>query len=1351
MKCNSAKYLYICLSMIVVINPAISQNINNVVPPPATSYGSWHPEKFRNQDRLLIMTEEDIEEIRSRIFEGNNIFSRIYSNQYNNRDGVNIGGIYQNAFRSSYGSRMDRAVLAKNRAFVALLGIAATPTGVLYEMSEEQINAMRDRALSLLRDFNFSAWSGGRGVVASQYSKIWDLQYRSRELICYLEAYDMLREIGGSRVWEEDIAQRLIQFASNIYYLANYWGGFFTYNNHRIITASALGMAGILFGDWGVDEDEFNDDGFRSYMPTAWVGYGMVNINSVLYTHQVYDDGGYNEGPHYLRYAFVHALPFYKAMKKFGEIFHLPQGGPPYGDWIESYSAYPDKNYMIRSPWYGRRYTAKPDLWDILDWITKIRQPEGRVPGIAHTFNDTYFPETSIAGGHNFWPQISYESDMGDEEMLNWALSAYTDSRIDFIAAGNTFQESPQNWETNQIFPQTGDIVFRSGWGLDDIYMHIYARNYAYDSGDSHVYSHIQHDNSSFLLGFKGHTLALDAGYISWDDKNEVNNPYNHNLILVQGLGPSRTSTTANIEDLQFGESYDYVRIRTDYRGSMIRRNFLFSDNRYFIIKDLIERSDRRVHQFLLHGNDTSPIEEPDGVSWQKEDAILKAFVTTDGGHSELTRSFGDYIHDNGYGMDRTETHKRLSEGRLAEDMQFLSVLFPYDANLTGGPEIVDVVGDSYAALFVDRTADVALGNRFEFILSQRNSSSSVIIPESQYGQNNRIINTISTDADLLSLSFDPADMEDPNKIKFFFKGMSSLNYGPYVLFPQYAPYLNVISDIIMNEMDTLEVTISASDVNGHYLSLSAINLPSFAQLVDSGNGKGIIRFTPGYLDDGAYPSIQIIVTDSGEPPLTDDKTFDLIVQNFNLSPNADAVSNIFEGSPPLSVSFSAEGSVDLDGTIQSYLWDFDDGTTASTSEISHNFNIAGKYYVILTVTDNQGAVGMDTIIIKNHPDLSQLFISEVSYADEEYGEFLEIYNNAPYDINMREFKLVQLHEKGYLKEIYDIGADEIWDESDMIIPSKHVFIIGRNTDVTTFADYWKLEPGTIHFNGADLIFGVPPSRWQLCYFDGNFNQQDGTIIDDTQSAVSGLNWRSFQNPIGFWNDTDYEEATPGYLDDDQSLPVELVSFITELNSNSIIVKWETKSEIDNMGFRILKSVVRESLYTQIASFQDNKDLRGEGNNSSGKTYEYLDENVIRNVTYWYKIVNVDYSGEETYYGPVSGTLSSINDHLFLVDDMIVPDQYKLYNNSPNPFNSGTSIKFDIPDNRFNQNHITIQVFDVSGKKVTELFHGLLNPGRYQIKWNGKNDADMDMASGLYILSLRSISYSSSKKMILLR
>ena len=196
---------------------------------------------------------------------------------------------------------------------------------------------------------------------------------------------------------------------------------------------------------------------------------------------------------------------------------------------------------------------------------------------------------------------------MGDKDILNWALSDFSDNRADFIAAGNLPQLSPPEWEKMQVFPQTGDIVFRSGWGLEDIYMHVYAKPYAYGITDNDLGIHLQDDNSSFLLGYKKQVLALDAGYISWAEHERVDGAEHHNLILVQNIGPSRSSTTAQIEAYQKGDFFNYTRIRTSYENVTIRREFLFCNDKYFIIRDRVDGSTNKVYQFLLHGNDTAP------------------------------------------------------------------------------------------------------------------------------------------------------------------------------------------------------------------------------------------------------------------------------------------------------------------------------------------------------------------------------------------------------------------------------------------------------------------------------------------------------------------------------------------------------------------------------------------------------------------------------------------------------------------------------------------------------------------------------------------------------------------------
>ncbi|WP_299573148.1 starch-binding protein [uncultured Shewanella sp.] len=86
-------------------------------------------------------------------------------------------------------------------------------------------------------------------------------------------------------------------------------------------------------------------------------------------------------------------------------------------------------------------------------------------------------------------------------------------------------------------------------------------------------------------------------------------------------------------------------------------------------------------------------------------------------------------------------------------------------------------------------------------------------------------------------------------------------------------------------------------------------------------------------------------------------ETCGLIGVNENPIANAGPDITVVEGS---TVTFDASGSFDPDGSISSYAW----SNQLTGVSPSHVYNIAGSYQVTLTVTDNQGAISTDTVLI---------------------------------------------------------------------------------------------------------------------------------------------------------------------------------------------------------------------------------------------------------------------------------------------------------------------------------------------------------------------------------------------------
>ncbi|HWK26457.1 MAG TPA: ThuA domain-containing protein [Solirubrobacter sp.] len=82
--------------------------------------------------------------------------------------------------------------------------------------------------------------------------------------------------------------------------------------------------------------------------------------------------------------------------------------------------------------------------------------------------------------------------------------------------------------------------------------------------------------------------------------------------------------------------------------------------------------------------------------------------------------------------------------------------------------------------------------------------------------------------------------------------------------------------------------------------------------------------------------------------------------------PIAHASADKTDGPTPLAVQFSSAGSVDPEGTSLTYAWDFDgDGTTDSTEpNPSHTYTTAGNFRVLLTVTDQDGMTGTDSLLV---------------------------------------------------------------------------------------------------------------------------------------------------------------------------------------------------------------------------------------------------------------------------------------------------------------------------------------------------------------------------------------------------
>jgi len=94
-----------------------------------------------------------------------------------------------------------------------------------------------------------------------------------------------------------------------------------------------------------------------------------------------------------------------------------------------------------------------------------------------------------------------------------------------------------------------------------------------------------------------------------------------------------------------------------------------------------------------------------------------------------------------------------------------------------------------------------------------------------------------------------------------------------------------------------------------------------------------------------------------------------------------------------------------------------------------------------------------------------------------------------------------------------------------------------------------------------------------------------------------------------------------------------------------------------------------------------------------------------------------------------------------------IPDKFALLPNFPNPFNPVTNIQFQIPS--VGQRHAfdtKLIIYDLSGRVVTTLVNEQLQPGSYEVNWDGTG-----FASGVYFYSLITNEFTETKRMVLIK
>jgi hypothetical protein len=823
---------------------------------PVCSQGSWNPPGADLSFPRTLLDSTAVPAIRETLMAPDilPLYQSILANAWNSIPIENSTDI----------ARISRAMIAKEAAFAVLMD-RKYENGTISPMTAADRDSLIRKSRGLLENMNTNVGFQQGWVFYQEW------QNTSKELTSYLIAYDLLRGAGVSPARLVSSRDSLIHFTANLYHRAmdtytililQFKFFNFQFNNHSIMTASALGLAAIVLNDLENPDPDFQ--------PQNWIDAGMWNLDNSLWVQggsypRVSEPdtlAGYAEGPGYFSYAFQNAFPFIRAMGNF-----LPEGDYPF-----------TLNQTIRqipNPWYDSRYDR------LYDWMNKIRLPDGSFPAIHDSPAGFGTTITALSGKPRF--NISNPTFTPDDPFI----------RSQYIATNVS-----HGLQTDSLFqplPAAGSLVFRSTWAPEGIYLHFIAKHGIALTGAK---SHHQGDAGSFSLFAYGQLLALDPGYPGAAQSDAVNKPTDHNLILVNGNGPNppngefvnTTTNTASIENYFDSPSIGYGEVNASYYGAGITRKILFVHDKYFISGDFISSAAINNYTFQLHGNGLSGALPTDAtgafypdfanstVMYQRDSVHLLALVRHDG----TTEDFATATDSMAIGANSYRHYTKTLVTRSGiSNMLFLSTLYPW----IGSKPIVNQVNtgnDLIANLVSDGTHTDCIFAQHDHNLIPL-SGTATGFAETIKGNGNLNLYSIHTDG-----SFSGAFLQNGDSLVYGLQTVISCDPGSDVAFEKisdgiYTGYVSSPGQVAVFSDQPLQA------VSGPVSGLTYIADRNLCLITFTGKGNFRLEPADGLRDEPGLSGLKLEVF----PNPSKDGMFTIIIHSHSGSKATFTIANI--------------------------------------------------------------------------------------------------------------------------------------------------------------------------------------------------------------------------------------------------------------------------------------------------------------------------------------------------------------------------------------------------------------------------------------------------------------------------
>ncbi len=263
----------------------------------------------------------------------------------------------------------------------------------------------------------------------------------------------------------------------------------------------------------------------------------------------------------------------------------------------------------------------------------------------------------------------------------------------------------------------------------------------------------------------------------------------------------------------------------------------------------------------------------------------------------------------------------------------------------------------------------------------------------------------------------------------------------------------------------------------------------------------------------------------------------------------------------------------------------------------------------------------------------------------------------------------------------------------------------------------WCADPAGGNFGDSpDMIWQLDASGTQASSFPA-----PGTVAVGVDAYPAGM---TVIPPYIYTSDASTDSIY--VVDPGVPVPVELTSFAGRQQGGSVVLTWTTKTEINNLGFRVYRSTLADLGFRELTGSL----IPGAGTTTEPQSYCYVDPRVPPG-TYYYQLEDVSLGGDTQRHGPVVVSVAATG----------------LVASVENPATDGATIRFALPS----AGKVEVAVYDTRGGLVQTLVAGQHAAGNHSIRWDGTAHNGTAAAQGFYLVRIRADENALSLPLVLTR